>query len=492
MAQSHLLGKKGTYSSSRGIITHLYNALGMLANHYVNVNVIGSGAPGSLGCQRADGRRPEVVLLEAGTRTSPMTFLPTPRSADMGAPNGVAASAGSGAMPTQSGRVQPRIGGEPVSVVDSPTVDSPAAVDRTTLHRTVESDSRWHRDRCGDSVLLRAGAPRRAWRSSTVASLCALGLSGSRPLHSKLYARDIRVYDDAYRSFIRRSLSSMRKCKIRGHTLLWEASRLPKPNRQNSDELLLDLGVWLGWSTRLISDASGRQVYGFDTFEGLVEDWQVDDQILIKRGSFSLSEPLAQRSMRDTGVNLQDGVPAALGRKVQFVKGSTYETLAPFLADRPDAPIRLFHMDLDTYESCLHALETCKDRFIEGSILVFDEYLVTNAEMRAFFEFQNKYALEWRYRAWGLEVMEMNLEMVAFALEARDVLPALDRAYWLAGDGSYVWKFFRKRFWRFWLGAPIGDILFMLGAAGQRKSVSLEITGLGKLDRARPRNQKHG
>jgi hypothetical protein len=27
----------------------------------------------------------------------------------------------------------------------------------------------------------------------------------------------------------------------------------------------------------------------------------------------------------------------------------------------------------------------------------------------------------------------------------------------------------------------VGDILFMLGAAGQRKSVSLEITGLGTL-----------
>ncbi len=175
---------------------------------------------------------------------------------------------------------------------------------------------------------------------------------------------------------------------------------------------MLDLGVWLGWSTRLMSDASGRRVYGFDTFEGLVEDWQVDDQILFKRGTFSLSDPLAQRSMRDTGVSLHDGLPAALGREVQFIKGSTYETLGPFLAERPGAPIRLFHMDLDTYESCLHGLETCKDRFVEGSILVFDEYLVTNGEMLAFFEFQRQYELEWRYRAWGLEGMEMNMEMV--------------------------------------------------------------------------------
>jgi hypothetical protein len=307
-----------------------------------------------------------------------------------------------------------------------------------------------------------------------------------------LYSRDVRVYDDVYRAFIRRTLADMRRCKIRGHTLLWEASRLTRPSGQDPDELLLDLGVWIGWSTRLISDASGRRVYGFDTFEGLVEDWQMDDQRLIKSGSFSLAEPWAQRSMQETGVSLHDGLPAALGRKVQFIRGSTYETLSPFLADRPGAPIALFHMDLDTYESCLHALETCKDRFIEGSILVFDEYLVTNAEMLAFFEFQSKYELEWRYRAWGLEIMEMNLEMVVSGWRRASYYLPWITGYWLVGDGSYVWQFFRRRFWRFWLGAPIGDILFMLGAAGQRKSVSLEITGLGKLDRTRAHEQANG
>jgi hypothetical protein len=318
-----------------------------------------------------------------------------------------------------------------------------------------------------------------------VCLLCArLVYRGRDRYIPNLYARDIRVYDDAYRSFIGRTLSDLRRCRIPGHTLLWEASRLSKPSRQDPEELLLDLGVWLGWSTRLTSDACDRTVYGFDTFTGLVEDWQVDDQIVFKRGTFSLAEPLAERFIKDTGVSLQDGVPAALGREVEFIKGSTYETLAPFLAERPAAPIRIFHMDLDTYESCLHALETCKDHFIEGSILVFDEYLVTNGEMRAFFEFQSQYQLEWRYRAWGLEIWEMNLEMVVARWKRMLYYFVLIAGYWLKGDGSYAWTIFRARFWRFWLGAPIGDILFMLGAAGQRKSVSLEITGLGKLDRA--------
>ena len=368
-------------------------------------------------------------------------------------------------------------------VVDSPTLDSPA-VDRTNLHRI------WKAILIGIALGVATACYFAPVFFAALGMVLVLLLfarlvyQGRGRYIPNLYARDIRVYDDAYRSFIGRTLADLRRCKIPGHTLLREASRLPGLARQDSDELLLDLGVWLGWSTRLISDASGRTVYGFDTFSGLVEDWQIDDQIVIKRGTFSLSEPLAQRFIRDTGVSLHEGLPAALGRKVQFIRGSTYETLVPFLADRPAAPIRFFHMDLDTYESCLHALETCKDRFIEGSILVFDEYLVTNAEMQAFYEFQSQYELEWRYRAWGLEIMEMNVEMVAARWKRVVYYLLWIAGYWLMGDGSYVWKFFRKRFWRFWLGAPIGDILFMLGAAGQRKSVSLEITGLGKLSDA--------
>lgn len=369
-------------------------------------------------------------------------------------------------------------------VVDSPPVDSPT-VDRTNLHLI------WKSILTGIVLAVAAACyfvPVLivALGALLLFLLCArLVYQGRGRYIPNLYARDIRVYDDAYRSFIGRTLSDLRRCRVRGHPLLWEASRLKRSGRHDSDELLLDLGVWLGWSTRLISDASDRMVYGFDTFEGLVEDWQIDDQIVIKQGTFSLAEPIAKRFMRDTGVSLDEGLPAALDRKVQFIRGSTYETLAPFLAERPTAPIALFHMDLDTYESCLHALETCKDRFVEGSILVFDEYLVTNGEMRAFYEFQSKYELEYRYRAWGLEIFEMNLEMVTARWRRIAYFLVLIAGYWLKGDGSYAWTFFRRRFWRFWLGAPLGDILFILAAAGQRKSVSLEITGLGKLDRTR-------
>jgi len=294
-----------------------------------------------------------------------------------------------------------------------------------------------------------------------------------------MYGKDLHSYDDDYRQFIERSMATLRKCRIRGHTLLWEAARLPEPDRTGPEELVLDLGVWLGWSTRLTAQTSGRKVYGFDTFEGLVEDWFIEDQLLIKQGTFALSDPMAQRVMRDTGVTLQDGKPVPLGRDVEFVRGSTYQTLEPFLAEHPGAPIRLFHMDLDSYESCLHALETCKDRFVEGSVLVFDEYLITNSEMRAFYEFQRRYGLQWRYRAWGLEIWEMNFAMVRSPVKRFLYYLALVGLYWW--DGRFLWQVWQPRFWRFWLGAPLSDIVFLLGVAGQRQSVSLQITGLGAL-----------
>lgn len=367
-----------------------------------------------------------------------------------------------------------------MGVVDSGTVGrTNQNVDRTNIHRVWRTAL----------IVIALGIATACYFAPVLLSVIGVlvtGLLCARMVYRdrdryipNLYARDIRVYDDEYQAFIARTLSEIRHQRIPGHPLLWEASRLAEPTPENSDELLLDLGVWLGWSTRLTSEASGRTIYGFDTFEGLVEDWQIEDQFLIKQGTFALSDPLARRLIRDTGVTLYDGIPAALGRRVQFVKGRTYDTLAPFLAERPGAPIRLFHMDLDTYESCLHALETCKDRFVEGSILVFDEYLVTNAEMLAFFEFQNRYGVQFQYRAWGLEVAEMNAEMVTSRWKRAVYYLAATTLHLL--DGRYLWKLFTKRYWRFWLGAPIGDILFMLVAAGERKSVSLEITGLGKL-----------
>jgi hypothetical protein len=77
--------------------------------------------------------------------------------------------------------------------------------------------------------------------------------------------------------------------------------------------------------------------------------------------------------------------------------------------------------------------------------------------------------------------MEMNFEMVTARWKRGAYYLVWIAGNRLLGDGSYIWRIFRARFWRFWVGAHPADIPFMLGVGGQRKSVSLEITGLGKL-----------
>jgi len=118
--------------------------------------------------------------------------------------------------------------------------------------------------------------------------------------------------------------------------------------------LILEFGVFKGKSinhfARLLPD---QNVHGFDSFEGLAEDWK---GYHLPKGAF------------DLGGNMPK-----VESNVTLHKGWFENTLPSFLEDRPE-PIRLCHIDCDTYESALYVLERLADRLVKGSIVVFDEY----------------------------------------------------------------------------------------------------------------------
>ncbi len=118
--------------------------------------------------------------------------------------------------------------------------------------------------------------------------------------------------------------------------------------------LILEFGVFKGKSinhfARLLPD---QNVHGFDSFEGLAEDWK---GYHLPKGAF------------DLGGNMPK-----VESNVTLHKGWFENTLPSFLEDRPE-PIRLCHIDCDTYESALYVLESLADRLVKGSIVVFDEY----------------------------------------------------------------------------------------------------------------------
>jgi hypothetical protein len=146
------------------------------------------------------------------------------------------------------------------------------------------------------------------------------------------------------------------------HALLFDArsqlhayalSKLPK------DGLILEFGVFRGDSINTLADALAiledpRPLYGFDSFEGLEEDW-VGHECLA--GTFDMG-----------------GILPPLREQVQLIAGWIDETLPPFLATHP-GPIALLHVDTDTYTPCKLILSLLHDRLQSGSVVIFDELL---------------------------------------------------------------------------------------------------------------------
>lgn len=118
--------------------------------------------------------------------------------------------------------------------------------------------------------------------------------------------------------------------------------------------LLLEFGVFKGTSINFLADIfKGEEIHGFDSFEGLAEDWT---GYHLPKGSFDMQGKLP---------NVRDNV--------KLHKGWFDKTLPGFLKDHEDQ-IKFCHIDCDTYESALYVLELIAPRLVKGSVVVFDEY----------------------------------------------------------------------------------------------------------------------
>jgi hypothetical protein len=153
-----------------------------------------------------------------------------------------------------------------------------------------------------------------------------------------------------------------------------------------STGLLLEFGVFNGKSINYWSKhASHRPIWGFDSFEGLAEDWGGTG--MLKRAF-------------DVGGKLPKVTP-----NVTLVKGWFDKTLPPFLAEHP-GPIAFAHLDADTYDSTKYVLDQLVDRLVVGTVLQFDEYLGypawRNGEHRAFQELCQQHAISYSYLGVGL------------------------------------------------------------------------------------------
>jgi hypothetical protein len=120
-----------------------------------------------------------------------------------------------------------------------------------------------------------------------------------------------------------------------------------------TEGLVLEFGVENGASLGFLAQRTERTVHGFDSFEGLPEDWTGTAE---KRGKFSRGGSL----------------PAVPGN-ARLHKGWFDDTLPRFTAENPGS-VALLHVDCDIYSSTKTVFAHLGDRLPAGAVIVFDEY----------------------------------------------------------------------------------------------------------------------
>jgi hypothetical protein len=134
--------------------------------------------------------------------------------------------------------------------------------------------------------------------------------------------------------------------------------------------LYLEFGVWKGETTlywsKLLSNPESK-LHGFDSFEGLPEDWNQK----YPKGSFSTS----------------GAIPVIDDSRVQFFKGWFDESLPAYKI--PEHEVLVLNLDADLYSSTIFVLNHLSPWIVPGTYLYFDEFADTQNELKAFDEFSS-------------------------------------------------------------------------------------------------------
>lgn len=141
--------------------------------------------------------------------------------------------------------------------------------------------------------------------------------------------------------------------------------------------LYLEFGVYEGYSLRLWAGLLKNPLsalHGFDSFEGLPEDWDARRP----KGEF------------DVGGRL----PAFDDRRVVLHKGWFEETLPAFAL--PQRERLVVNMDADLYSSTKFVLGALRGETAPGTVIIFDEFCDRIHELKAFDEFLRETGMKFR------------------------------------------------------------------------------------------------
>lgn len=142
--------------------------------------------------------------------------------------------------------------------------------------------------------------------------------------------------------------------------------------------LVCEFGVYSGATINFIAGRVTGPVHGFDSFEGLPEDWRPG----VEKGTFRV-----------------DALPR-VRNNVTLVKGWFDQSLPGFLREHRE-PCTFLHIDCDLYSSTKIVFDCLGDRIAAGTVLVFDEFFNypgwRKGEYQAFQELAAAQRLQFEY-----------------------------------------------------------------------------------------------
>lgn len=152
------------------------------------------------------------------------------------------------------------------------------------------------------------------------------------------------------------------------------------------DGIYAEFGVYQGETVTFVANRVDKVVYGFDSFEGLPDDWFLG----VTKGYFSLKGELPKLNVTQNNYRL--------------VKGWFNETI-PTFTSQVDGVMAFIHIDCDLYESTKTIFDGLGDRIVPGTVIVFDEYFNypgwQNHEIKAFKEFCDQRKVKYKYLAFA-------------------------------------------------------------------------------------------
>ena len=152
-----------------------------------------------------------------------------------------------------------------------------------------------------------------------------------------------------------------------------------KENYPLINGLMLEFGVFDGKSINRIADHwPDRQIYGFDSFEGLPEDWDLGSKIYRKHTKWHLKGSLPE-----------------VRNNVHLIKGF-FDVSLPIWWEEHRSAIAFLHVDCDLYSSTKTVFETLNNEIHPGTIIRLDDLI----DFREFESYAGKGSDISKYTTW--------------------------------------------------------------------------------------------